>query len=164
MYRPAARLGGTRSFPTLVWSGCDHDSRTGCAPYIRANKRTVSLSADTFTINSSPALIGLSSSLTPSFGAWLSITKLFVSWYPLPFLSVINNRQRYVPTGNHAGARKRTSHTPSVCNNLSRSVSPNGYTAKTELIDSSVFTRSTGSPGWISRGRNSARGAAMKAV
>src|SRR6185369_12327611 len=97
-------------------------------------------------------------------GAWLSITKLFVSWYPLPFLSVINRRQRYVPSGSHAGAKKRTSQTPSLCRNFSGKVSPNGNTAKTELIDSSVLTRSTGSPGWISRGRNNARGAAMNAV
>src|ERR1051326_5806816 len=148
----------------FVCSCGDQASCDGCEPYMRAKRRTVSLSAATLTTKSSPARTVVLSSATFSRGAWLSITKLFVSWYALPSRSVIKRRHRYVPSGSHEGARNRTSQTPSACKNVSGNVSPNGNTANTELIDSFVFTLKTGSPGWINRGRNNARGAAMNAV
>ncbi len=62
------------------------------------------------------------------------------------------------------GARKRVCQMSSEPRYFSFLISPKGNSAVTETIDSSVRTRSTGSPGRITRGRNNERGAARNDV
>src|SRR5260370_24016025 len=62
------------------------------------------------------------------------------------------------------GTRKRVCQVSSSGRYLSFFTSPKGNSATTETIAESVFTRITGSPGRITRGRSSARGAARNDV
>ena len=63
-----------------------------------------------------------------------------------------------------AGARNRVCQMRSPGRYRSGFTRPNGNIATTDVIDSSVATRRTGSPGLMTRGLSSARGAARNDV